>query len=660
MIKGTRVIPIALAVCVASSIGLSPAVQAKNKAVEVLKYLNPVPEKNLYLNKSQDRVIKKKGFKTLEIEGAKPVENKELGFFAIITLDKIGDKELIKSVLQKPDVNGISVLLPWRLLEPVEGETNFKPIDELLALCKEANKTMILRVSTCGVDNSARSDTPDWVFQDPTSRSIVYTGTDGNEHQMPIFWDPNYLAKWSNLINELGETYDKNPVIHSVGITGGGVGGGTNVVPDFVASIKETIGAEIKAKPEKEKDKIDGTADGAAKSSTESADAADRTASASGDNASDGAKPADGEKPADGAADKTATAPVGETTEDDGVNTTDSTRATETQSTPSAADAAKTAATNNASKSTSTDDDDNKPGKESRKEVTKILEKQFGMTQRQLIEHWKYVADLFPKAFTVTRLNFDISPPTLNRKGQDSLDEISDYLVYRYGQRIYLTRFGIKDGHHGFDDYRVLLKFHPDTLTGYQLTQDFATKDMEKLIKAASEDGISFCEVPVDLLNTADETVKTAMHTIRQRMGFQLVSKEVSLPTDLKVGSPLKASFTFFNLGAASALKPSRQLDKDVASSYKVQLELRDGSGKPIARLLHTPEIPTNQWSSGKPITWAEELKTPPQLSAGKYDVFLSLVDVDTKRKLRFLHATGSGEPEAIFDAPVGSIQVTN
>jgi hypothetical protein len=143
-------------------------------------------------------------------------------------------------------------------------------------------------------------------------------------------------------------------------------------------------------------------------------------------------------------------------------------------------------------------------------------------------------------------------------------------------------------------------------------------------------------------------------------MGYQIVSKDVSLPKDLKAGDPLKASFTFLNLGAASALKPSRQLDKDVASSYKVQLELRDTNGKPIARLLHTPETPTNAWSSGKPIQWAEELKTPAQLTPGKYEVYLSLVDSDTKRKLRFLNGIGTGEPQALFEAPVGSIQVTN
>jgi hypothetical protein len=638
MINGWKVLPVALVVCLASSIGLTAPADAKNKAVELMKYLNPVPDKNAYLNKSQDRVIKKKGFKTIAVEGAKPVENKELGYFAIVPLEKIQEKDTVVALLKNPTVSGISVVVPWRLLEPVEGETNFKPIDDLLALCKEQNKTMILRVSTCGVDNSVKSDTPDWVFQDPTSRSIVYTGIDGNEHQMPVFWDPNYLAKWSNLVNELGEQYDKNPSLHSIGITGGGVLAGTNVLPDFVASVKQTIGAEIKAKPEKEK----------------------AAGSADGDKAKTDAATTDNDKAADGAdkaADTTKTGDTADKIADPAKPDTDKTA--NAAKTESSANAKKTAT---AGSDNAADDDDKTPtaGREAKKEVQRILEKQFGMTQRQLIEHWKYVADLFPKAFSTTRLNFDISPPTPNRKGQDSLDEISDYLVYRYGQRIYLTRQNVADGKHGFDDYRVLLKFHPDTLTGYRLRQTFDPKELIKLAKNVGEDGISFCELPIEVINSNDEAVKAALVSLHQNMGYQLVSKEVSIPKDLKVGTPLKASFTFFNLGAASALKPSRQLDKDVAGSYKVQLELRNESGKPIARLLHTPEIPTNQWGSGKPIAWAEELKTPPQLTPGKYDVFLSLVDTDTHRKLQFLHATGTGAPEAFFEAPVGSIQVTN
>ena len=245
------------------------------------------------------------------------------------------------------------------------------------------------------------------------------------------------------------------------------------------------------------------------------------------------------------------------------------------------------------------------------------------------------MSDMFPKYFSKQRLNFDINPPIRGKKGQGSLDEISDYLVYRYGQRVYLTRQGVKDGKHGFNEYRVLLKFHPDTLTGYQLRNDFDAKEIEKLAKFAAEDGITYLEVPSKLLESDDASLKKAFGDLQQKMGYQFVSRVVTLPKDVKAGAPLTASFDFVNLGSASALKPMRQMDKDVASSFKVQLELRNSSGKAKMRSLHTPEIPTNMWKSGQAIVWQEELKMP-KLDPGKYDVYLSLVDVDTKRKINF------------------------
>ncbi|MBZ0186813.1 MAG: DUF4832 domain-containing protein, partial [Candidatus Obscuribacterales bacterium] len=298
-----------------------------------------------------------------------------------------------------------------------------------------------------------------------------------------------------------------------------------------------------------------------------------------------------------------------------------------------------------------------KPSKQNYKQLATRLKKEFGMSERQLVEHWKYVADIFPKSFSASRLNFDINAPITGKKGQSGLDEISDYLVYRYGQRVYLTRQNVRNGKHGFNEYRILLKFHPDTLTGYQLRPDFKMDDLEKLTKIATEDGISFCEVPIEMLTSDDEAMKTALSEIRGHMGYQLVSQEVSLPKEMKVGEPMPASFTFVNLGAAGAMKPSRELDKDLSTSYKIQLELRNKDGKAVMRSLHTPDVPTNQWSAGKPIQWTEELKMP-ELKPGTYDIFMSLIDSDNKRKLAFLNQIKEGDLKKETDAPVGSVEI--
>ncbi|MCC7527404.1 MAG: DUF4832 domain-containing protein [Candidatus Melainabacteria bacterium] len=524
--------------------------EAKNSPVEVLKYFNPIPEKKHYLNEGQDRLIKTKKFKAVAIDGAQPVFNKEIGLFAVIPTEKIGQTQAINEILSKPNLSGISVIIPWKVLEPKEDEFNWQPLDNLLELVKPSGKTVIVRISTCGLDTvpegwqapkveesdkkvALDSDTPSWVFSGDV-KTMEYTGKDSKQHLMPIFWDTNYLAKWSNFITEMGEKYDKNPHIHSIGITGGGITGGTPVVPDVTL----------------EKGNYD--------------------------------------------------------------------------------------------------------------KLEKALTKDHGMSQRQLVEHWKYVADIFPKAFPTARLNFDVDAPTANRAGQNTLDEISDYLIYRYGQRVYITRQNVNDGKHGFDQYRVVIKFHPDTFTGYQLTEKVDALDLEKIAKNAPVDGISYVELPLSTIEASakDEALAKSLEELRSKLGYQLVSQKISFDQKLKPGDKLKASFEFLNLGAAPPLRPSREFDKDIAGSYKVQMEFRDETGKPVAQSLHTPQPPTNQWLAGKPITWSEELKMP-TLKPGKYGVFVSVVDVDTKRKLQILNASGTqGKPTAEFAIAAGDLRI--
>lgn len=498
---------------------------------DVIKYLNPIPKKSGYLNQSQDRVIKKKSFKAVEVDGAEPIPNKEIGLFAIVDSKDMNDSAKIEELLSDPRINGLSATFTWNQLEPEETKYNWQTLDNLLDAAGKHNKTVILRVSTNGMDLAPdTSDTPKWVYEAGT-KSVSYKGADGAEHSMPVYWDSTYLAKWSNFVHALGERYDKNAAIHSVGITGGGVRGGTAIIPDFGT------------------DKVQYDS------------------------------------------------------------------------------------------------------------IDERLKKDFGMNPHQLVQHWKYVADLFPSSFKTARLNFDIDPPTPNRAGQDMLDEISDYLVYRYGERVYLTRQNVDSSKHGFDQYRVLLKFRPDTLTGYQLSSNFPALEVEKMVKNSLDDGTSFAEVPVSILESKDPAVVAALQQLRARLGYQLVSQKVTLPSDIKSGAPLKAGFTFMNLGASVPMRPNRQLDKDVASSYKVQLELRDNTGKPRVQLLHTPGVPTNQWTAGQPITWEEELKMP-KLQPGEYSVFMSLIDQDSKRKLQILNAATAEKSTPETAVAVGKIQV--
>ncbi len=543
--EGKRVMAISSSLAIAAALSLAAATPAGT--AEFAKYFNPFQEKG-YRNESQDRIIKKHNFKAGTVSLSSPAINKENGIFASINSENIANDAVVESLLCRTEVNGLAVLLPWRLLEPVEDEFNWQPLDHLITLVQKHDKTLILRVSTCAMDsttggeeNAAETfcDTPKWVF-DSGAKSLHYADVNGKSHQLPIFWDSNYLALWRNFVKALGVRYDKNPAIHSVGITGGGIAGSTSPVP---------------------------------------------------------------------AIEKTAVQHSGQ----------------DTASTTS--------------------------------ELENTLKQEYGMNQRQIVAHWKYVADIFPKAFETTRLNFDIDPPTAGRAGQDALDEIVDYLIYRYGQRIYLTRQNINNTKHGFDQYRLFLKFRKDTLTGYQLASTLDAQALQKLSQLALNDGISFVEVPGALLISSDSSITEPLQYLSNHVGYQIVAQHASIPRSCSQQEPLRLSLSFLNLGCSAPLRPSRSFDKDSSASYRIAIELRDASGKPAVFSLHTPPTPTNQWLSGQTVTYEEELKMP-ALASGEYSVFLWLVDSELKRKLQLLDAVSHDQPTPSYSVPLGKIQI--
>jgi hypothetical protein len=582
---------------------LAPAI-AKNQPVEFLKYFNPLPEKG-YVNQKQDRVIKKKSFKAANMPAFDAVNNKELGLFAEVTQKEAQDQNFVDELLAKPYVNGLSIYFSWQQLEPQEDTFNFAELDRLLGVCAKYNKTLILRVSTSGMDQSKDviSDTPKWVL-DKGIKSIKYMGADQQAHVMPVYWDTDYLADWSNFIQELGSRYDKNPNIHSIGITGGGALGGTALVPPLGipdADTQVVINKMVKPKA--------GAAPG-----DDSTD----------DNAS--AAKADEAKADDAKADDTKTANAKPET------TADAKSEAKAEDTP-----------------------DNPKAYSS--QLTEKFKKEFGMNARQIAQHWKYVGDLFVKAFPTARLNFALNAPLTHSAGQNALDEISDYMIFRYGQRIFLTRQDVKNDKHGFDEYRIFLKWKADTLTGLKLSANLSAEELTKIAKFAFDDGNSYVEMPAATILSKDEAISKTLSALASHLGYQLVLQKATIPDSVPQGQPIKASFTFLNVGDTVPLKPSRQLDKDVPVSYRMQVELRDGTGKPVVVSLHTPKTSTTLWKAGTPVTWEEELKMP-DLQPGEYSVFMSLVDAEANRRLQVIDAVSQQTPSGQSIVPIGKIKV--
>lgn len=609
------------------------------------------------LNQSQDRIIKKNSFARQALDVDQPVANRGIGLFATVNYSSVKDtlcssnvdskkpaleQAWLDNLLSESSIAGISCLIPWREIEETEETYNWQILDTLLNYCQRHNKLLILRVSTAGLDTGGNaafdeqiiSDTPAWVFT-AGAQSLTYREPNQDVHRMPVLWDAVYLAKWSNFVKQLGNRYDKNSNLHSIGITGGGTLGGTNIIPP-VAS--------------------------------------------------------------------------------------------------------------NKSKCTLLEEE---------------LKDKYGMCDRQLISNWKYIGDLFVKSFPSARLNFDINPPIPDHDGQELLDEIANYFIFRYGERVYLTRQNVSSSKHDFDQYRLILKFRPDTLTGYQIVEQAPAQQagrlrsqgdaialtnggsapsnrinsgdpnnalqvaeqaerlrsqfdqyrlilksrpdtltgyqtvvqapagqagclrsqgnaipgvlsatsrpgrggnapptqLNNIIQCALDDGISFAEVPAELILSQDASIKKSLKNLEDHIGYQLVAKKITLPTLLKSGEALPASFTFLNLGAAAPMKPVRELDKEKAGSYKIQIVLKDQNGSPVVISLHTPNPPTNLWTTGKPISWAKDLKMP-KLEPGIYSVSLSLIDVDCKQKLNILNKLTPEPREPTSDLDLDKIEI--
>ena len=99
----------------------SPQVLAKDGSPGtggMVNYLKP--QKNGYLNQSQDRVIKKKAFNVKSMPMGVGAINPELGFFAILPADKLSDADYAEGLLSNDKVNGLSCEFAWSTLEPSE------------------------------------------------------------------------------------------------------------------------------------------------------------------------------------------------------------------------------------------------------------------------------------------------------------------------------------------------------------------------------------------------------------------------------------------------------------------------------------------------------------------------------------------------------------
>jgi len=112
------------------------------------------------------------------------------------------------TVLENPDVKGVSIRYPWSDLEPTEGFFDWTFLDAEVARIASAGKQVLLRVGTM-------SGRPEWVtraIRDEGGRFFTFYD-DGVPTTIPVFWDNTFVAKKKAMIAEVGRRFTNNPAV---------------------------------------------------------------------------------------------------------------------------------------------------------------------------------------------------------------------------------------------------------------------------------------------------------------------------------------------------------------------------------------------------------------------------------------------------------------
>ncbi len=124
------------------------------------------------------------------------------------------DRESLQSVLDNPNVDGLSIRASWSTVEPADNVYDWSFIDSEVAKAAASGKWVFLRIMT-------QSAKPQWVTDE-----IVAAGgkfftwvDDGVTNSCPVLWDPTYVAKKAEMITALAQRYGNNPTIKIVGVS---------------------------------------------------------------------------------------------------------------------------------------------------------------------------------------------------------------------------------------------------------------------------------------------------------------------------------------------------------------------------------------------------------------------------------------------------------
>ena len=126
----------------------------------------------------------------------------------------------------------VYIRFDWADAEPVEGQYDWKIIDDVLDAWKSRDAAVSFRVMTCNAHSRGYYSSPKWLF-DAGCKGFEYLvggddPTSGGQRiprLEPDYADPIYLAKHSAFIEALGKRYDGRPDVEFLDIGSYGIWG---------------------------------------------------------------------------------------------------------------------------------------------------------------------------------------------------------------------------------------------------------------------------------------------------------------------------------------------------------------------------------------------------------------------------------------------------
>jgi hypothetical protein len=132
---------------------------------------------------------------------------------------------------RNPLFDGVTLIIPWSILEPADGQVDFDIIEAPLAYWAQQGKQVVLNVASMAFPTvmsrawggKLTGCTPDWVMQQCETH-LVRTRILGPSREkagpfpIPSPWDPHFKAAYFDLIAQLGRKYDGDARLAAVRI----------------------------------------------------------------------------------------------------------------------------------------------------------------------------------------------------------------------------------------------------------------------------------------------------------------------------------------------------------------------------------------------------------------------------------------------------------